>query len=239
MKTVLITGGSRGIGASLVKEFHDAGYRVIFLYCNSSEEAEKIEKTFDGTYAYCCDVSDKESVFDCVSSVLKRFGKIDVLVNNAGISYYGLLDMMSVEDWNKILNVNLTSVFLMCKALIPHFVSKKSGKIINISSMWGSTGASCEVAYSASKAGVDGFTKALAKELAPSGITVNAVSPGVIKTDMMSDFSESDIVDLCEKTPLGRIGDVHDVAQAVLFLASDASDFITGQIINVNGGFVI
>ena len=239
MKTVLITGGSRGIGEAIVREFHNNGYKVIFTYVNSCERAEILSCELKNSIAYRCDGASESDVSITVSDILTRHAPVDVLINNSGISFEGLLSDMSILEWNNIINNNLTSVFLLCKALIPHFVSRKSGKIINISSMWGEVGASCEVAYSASKAGINGFTKALAKELAPSGITVNAIAPGVIDTDMMKDFSDDDIRTLCEQTPLGRIGTGEDVAKAALFLAEDSGNFITGQIINVNGGFVI
>ena len=239
MKTVLVTGGTRGIGEAIVRRFCSYGYKVFFTYLNSSEKAALITDELKGSVAYRCDASSESDVTNTINSILAHNDKIDILVNNAGISYEGLLSDMSLSDWEHVININLTSVFLSYKAIIPHFVSRKSGKIINISSMWGVTGASCEVAYSASKAGVDGFTKALAKELAPSGITVNSVAPGVIDTDMMKGFTEEDKKTLCDETPLGRIGNTEDIANAVLFLAEDTGDFITGQIINVNGGFVI
>jgi len=239
MKTALITGGSRGIGKSLVEEFNKNGYKVIFLYLKSDNEAEKITDELANVYAYKCDVSSESQIETVLTKIMNVHQKIDILVNNAGISYEGLLSDMTFDEWMKIINVNLSSVFLTCRKLIPHFVSRKCGKIINITSMWGEVGASCEVAYSASKAGVIGFTKALAKELAPSGITVNSVSPGVINTDMMSGFTDDDIKSLCEQTPLGRIGESADVAKTVVFLASENADFITGQTISVNGGFVI
>ena len=239
MKNVLVTGGTRGIGAAIVNAFLKNGDRVVFLYKNSSETAEEIVSKNDNAYAYCCDVSSELDVLKTFNEILASFGSIDVLVNNAGVSYEGLLSDMTLGEWNNVINSDLTSVFLTSRAIIPHFVSKKRGKIINVSSMWGIVGASCEVAYSAAKAGVIGFTKALAKELAPSGITVNAVAPGVINTDMMSSFSQDDIDALIEETPLGRIGTPEDVAKTVLFLSSDDAGFITGETINVNGGFVI
>jgi 3-oxoacyl-[acyl-carrier protein] reductase len=239
MKTVLITGGSRGIGRALVEEFYKNSYRVAFFYLNSTEKAREITNEYPDILSYRCDVRNEGEVVSTVSDILRELKSVDVLINNAGVSYEGLLTDMSISQWNDVISSNLSSAFLMCRQLVPHFVSKKSGKIINISSMWGKTGASCEVAYSASKAGLDGFTKALAKELAPSNITVNAIAPGVINTDMLSSFSEDDINVLKDMTPLGRLGTGIDVARAALFLASDSADFITGEIINVNGGFVI
>lgn len=238
MKTVLITGGSRGIGEALVREFYSSGYKVVFLYKRSYEKAERLCAELDGVKAYACDVSNETQVRKIVSEILSTT-PVDVLINNAGVSFEGLITDMSLDDWHRVIDNNLTSAFLVCREIIPHFVSKKSGKIINISSMWGQVGASCEVAYSASKAGIDGLTKALAKELAPCSVTVNAIAPGVIDTDMMKDFSDDDVRTLCEETPLSRIGKGSDVAKAALFLAEDSGDFITGQIIGVNGGFVI
>lgn len=239
MKNILISGGSRGIGAEIVRKFAENGDNVIFLYKNSREKANEIENKYNNVKGVMCDVTDENDVNVKVSSILKEYKTIDVLVNNAGVSWMGLLSDMTLDDWNFVINSDLTSVFILTRALLSHFVSRKSGKIINVSSMWGITGASCEVAYSAAKAGVIGFTKALAKELGPSGICVNCVAPGVIKTDMMSSFSEDDLKALADETPIGRIGNVSDVANTVFFLADEASDFITGETINVNGGFVI
>ncbi len=238
MRNILITGGSRGIGAALVEEFSKNGDRVCFLYKKSDNLALELASRFSNVTAYRCDVTNEQDIQNTVKDIIE-LGCPDVLINNAGISWEGLLTDMSLDDWNTVISSDLTSVFLMCRAIIPYFVSKKSGKIINISSMWGIVGASCEVAYSAAKAGVIGFTKALAKELAPSGITVNAIAPGVIKTDMLSSYTKEDIDALVNDTPLGRIGDAYDVAKAVLFLSSEDANFITGETINVNGGFVI
>ncbi len=239
MRNVLVTGGTRGIGAAIVEEFYKNGDKVLFLYKNSDDKARETENIFPGCQGYKCDVANPDEVRTTVENIINEHKSVDVLVNNAGVSWEGLLSDMTLDDWNSVISNNLTSVFLMSQALIPHFVSRKSGKIINISSMWGEVGASCEVAYSASKAGVLGFTKALAKELAPSGICVNAVTPGVINTDMLSSFSKEDISALADETPLGRIGEGRDVAKAVLFLSSESADFITGETIKVNGGFVI
>lgn len=238
MKTAIVTGGTRGIGKAIALELKNNGYDVIILYKSSVDEAALLEKNFR-IRSYQCDVSDSTQVSDTFKQILADNIAVDLLVNNAGISYEGLLTDMSVEEWNNVISSNLSSMFYTCREIIPHFVSRKCGRIINISSMWGEVGASCEVAYSATKAGVNGFTKALAKELAPSGITVNAIAPGVIATDMMKGFTEDDINALKEQTPLGRIGEGSDVAKAVLYLSEDSGSFITGQIINVNGGFVI
>ncbi len=239
MKNILISGGSRGIGAELVRKFAECGDNVIFFYKNSCDMACEIENKYKNVKGIMCDVTCESDVLFQVEKIIKEYKTIDVLVNNAGVSWTGLLSEMTLDDWNFVINSDLTSVFLLSRALIPHFVSRKCGKIINISSMWGITGASCEVAYSAAKAGVIGFTKALAKELGPSGICVNCVAPGVIRTDMMASFGEDDVKALTDETPLGRIGTVSDVANAVYFLSEETSDFITGETINVNGGFII
>ena len=185
------------------------------------------------------DVSKQDQVKAMFDFCMDRFGSIDVLVNNSGISYEGLITDMDEEDWDRIIDTNLKSVFLCSKEALKHMISNHSGKIINISSMWGQVGASCEVAYSASKAGMIGFTKALAKEVGPSGINVNAIAPGVIMTDMMKDFDQSDIDYLKDETPLMRLGQPEDIANLVSFLVSDKADFITGQVLASNGGFVI
>ncbi len=237
MKTVLITGGTRGIGRACVEKFSHEGWTVIFIYKNSRSLAEALKKEFSAI-PICCDVSKPEDVKNAFSIINQQFSHLDVLVNNAGISYSGLLQEMTDKEWSDTISVNLNSIFYTCRESIPRMLNR-GGSIINISSMWGITGASCEVAYSATKAGIIGFTKALAKELAPSNICVNAVAPGVINTDMMKDYSENDIAALCEQTPLHRMGNCDDVANAVYYLASDAASFITGEVLNINGGFLI
>jgi len=174
-----------------------------------------------------------------VEQVLAQFGQLDILVCNAGISWSGLLSDMAGEDWRRIFAVNTDGVFHCCQAVLPHFISRKAGKIVTVSSMWGQVGASCEVAYSASKAAVIGFTRALAKELGPSGITVNCVAPGVIDTEMNREYSPEDLAALAEETPLGRIGTPEEVARAIAFLACGDGDFFTGQVLSPNGGLVI
>ena len=184
-------------------------------------------------------MSDPEAVNLTTKKIKEDFGRIDLLVCNAGIAQQKLFTDITDSDWNHMLGTNLTGVFNMCRAVIPEMVRKKEGKIINVSSMWGQTGASCEVHYSAAKAGVIGLTKALAKELAPSGITVNAVAPGVISTDMLSGFSQAELEQLRQEIPLGRLGTPQDVADAVAFLSSEGASYITGQVLAVNGGIVI
>ena len=238
MKNVLITGASRGIGKAVLEEFSKNGYRVFLNYNKSEKEAQKIaEKT--GAVLIKADISKSDEVKNMAEFIHKNYGKIDVIVNNAGISQIKLFTDITENDWDRMFDVNIKGMYLVTKAFIDDMISKKRGKIINISSMWGITGGSCEVHYSASKAAVIGFTKALAKELGPSNINVNCVAPGVIDTEMNSHLSDEDIEQLKEETPLCKVGTVDDVAKTVYFLASDNADFITGQVINVDGGIVI
>ena len=237
-KTVLITGGSRGIGEAMVRAFANAGYKVAFIYNNSKEKAEQLAKEL-GVVAIKSDISDFKQTESAIAIAAESLGQIDVLINNAGISQIKLFADITIEDWQRMIGVNLTGVFNATKAVIGDMISRKSGCIINISSMWGEVGASCEVHYSAAKAGVIGMTKALAKEMGLSGIRVNCITPGVIATEMNGELDVETIESLKEETPLGRIGTPEDVANTALFLASDASGFITGQIIGVNGGFII
>ncbi len=242
-KVAIVTGGSRGIGRQISIDLAKEGYKVIINYNNSEAEAIKIKQMLKKENIECeifkADVSKAEEVGAMFKFCIEKYKKIDLLVNNAGISYEGLITDMEEEDWDKIVNINLKSVFLASKQALKIMISEHRGKIINISSMWGVTGASCEVAYSATKAGIIGFTKALAKEVGPSGINVNAIAPGVIMTDMMEGFTEDDIRVLKDQTPISELGSPQDIASAVVFLASEKADFITGQILGVNGGFVI
>lgn len=244
MKTALITGGSGGIGSALCVAFAQAGYAVVINYSKSQEKAEKLANILSDSYsvpvlAVKGDVSDYESVEEMFSIIEENFGGVDVLVNNAGISAQQLITDVTTEQWKSMIGTNLDGVFYCSKKALPYMISKKQGVIVNISSMWGQVGASCEVAYSTAKAGVIGFTKALAKEVAPSGIRVNCVAPGVVMTDMLSCFDENTLDELKEETPLGKLGTPKDIADAVAFLASDKAQFITGQVMGVNGGFVI
>ena len=242
-KTVIITGGAGGIGSSIAVKFAKKGYNVAICYNNSKETALSICKMLNdagfSAIAIQVNVADAGSVKRMVDEVKFNFGKVDVLINNAGIAQQKLFTDITDRDWQNMIGVNLTGVFNCCREVTPLMVSAKSGVIINISSMWGEVGASCEVHYSAAKAGVIGLTKSLAKELGPSNIRVNCITPGVIDTDMISEFSPDDIKALADETPLGRIGQPEDVASAALFLASDSASFITGQVLGVNGGFVI
>lgn len=238
MKTVLITGGSRGIGRELVRTFSNSGYNVAFTYKSSVSEAQSLENEL-GVLAIQADSASEEQVASAVKKTIDTFGKIDCLINNAAISSFSLFTDISLEAWNNMLSVNLTGAFLYSKAVVSDMLKRKAGRIINVTSMWGLVGASCEVHYSAAKAGLIGMTKALAKELGPSGITVNAIAPGVINTDMNAMLTDEDRAALREDTPLMRIGEPSDVASAALFLASDGAAFITGDVINVSGGYVI
>lgn len=238
MKNILITGGSRGIGRAMVKEFSNKGYRVAFTY-KSSEDAAKDLATRYGAIAIKADSAIEEEIVSAVKEAARCLGGVDILINNAGISSFSLLQDLSLREWNECISVNLTSAFLYSREVIPYMLKNHEGRIINITSMWGLVGASCEVHYSTAKAGLIGFTKALAKELGPSGITVNAIAPGVIDTDMNSHLSGEDITALADETPVGRIGKADEVARAAIYLAGDDASFITGEVMNISGGLVI
>ena len=234
MKTALITGGAGGIGEAICRRLASDGYHIIINYAHSKDKAEAIASETGGE-ALCFDVSDEEQVSAAIASI----GSIDLLINNAGISEIGLFTGISNLKARNILDINLRGTMNCARAVLPAMIRAKSGNIINISSMWGQCGASCEVDYSASKSGVIGFTKALAKEVAPSGIRVNCVSPGFIMTEMNSRFSADDLELIKQDIPLGIFGKPRHIADAVAFLASDKSEYITGQILAVNGGMVI
>ena len=238
MKNVLITGGSRGIGRAMVELFSERGYKVAFTY-KSSEEAARLLSQKTGALAIRADSEIADEIRSAVSLAEASLGRIDILVNNAAYSSFSLLQDLSESEWNKTFAVSVTAAFLYSKAVIPGMVREKWGRIINVSSMWGLVGASCEVHYSAAKAGLIGFTKALAKELGPSGITVNAIAPGVIDTDMNSHLSGEDMKELSDETPVGRIGNAEEIAKAAIYLSSDDASFITGAVLNISGGLVI
>lgn len=243
-KTALITGASRGIGTACVIALAKCGYNIVLNYNNSEEKAQNLAKIIVDNYnvdVLCikADVSQKEQVDNMVAQAESKLGTIDALVNNAGIAQQKLFTDTTVDDWNTVINTNLTSVYNVTHAVLPAMIRNHCGSIVNISSMWGEVGASCEVAYSASKAGVIGLTKALAKEVALSGIRVNCVSPGVIMTDMMSGFDDETLEMIKEDIPLGALGTAKNVADAVSFLLSDKAEYITGQVLSVNGGMVI
>ena len=243
MKTVLITGASRGIGKEIALKFASEGFNVVLNYNSSETKAKELGKQIKKFSVECllckADVSDEKQVVEMVKQANKVFGKIDVLVNNAGVALSKLFQETSTEEVAKIFGVNTFGVINCSKAVVPSMVSEKAGKIINISSIWGKVGASMETIYSASKGAVIAFTLALAKELAPSGISVNCVCPGVIDTDMLLEYNDDEKRDLKEQTPLNRLGTPEDVANAVYFLASDNASFITGQVITVDGGFAL
>ena len=229
---IVITGGSRGIGAAAVELFAAKGHRVFFLYEKEHEKAAAVaSKT--GAAAICCDVADEKAV----QAAFSQIGDVDVLVNNAGICYYGLMSQMSEAQWDRIFNVNVKGIFHCVRAAMPGFLRKQRGCIINVSSMWGRVGSSCEAAYSATKGAVIALTKALAKELGPSGIRVNAVAPGVILTDMCASVAPEILASMAEETPVERNGTPTDVAKAMEYLVN--ADFVTGHVLNVDGGYVM
>ena len=242
-KTVLITGASKGIGAATAILFARKGYNVVINYNNSYESASLLCNSLvsNGYSAmiHKANVANRLDVELMVKEALYKFGSLDILVNNAGIAHQALVTDTDEVDYDRIMDVNLKGVFNCCKAVLPSMISQKSGKIINISSMWGQVGASCEVVYSAAKAGVIGMTKALAKELAPSGITVNAIAPGIIETSMNSNLTIEEITEFVEGVPLGRMGSADEIASAIEFLVSDQAEYITGQVLGINGGFVV
>lgn len=245
MKTILITGGAGGIGTALCVGFAQAGYNVAVHYSKSQEKAENLAQVLCDSYrikaiAVHADVANRESVINMYDEIEAQLGNINVLINNAGIAQQKLFTDISPDDWRSMLGVHLDGVFNCTQeALKRYMLPSHKGVILNISSMWGQVGASCEVHYSAAKAGVIGLTKALAKEVGLSGIRVNCIAPGVIMTDMMKDFDEDTVNALKEETPLNTLGTPKDIADAAVFLCSDRAKFITGQVLGVNGGFVI
>lgn len=241
MNTVLITGSSRGIGREIAEEFAGKGYAIAINYSKSKEQAISLANKIMKEYkvpcnAYKADVKSREEVKSMVDSIRSDLGSIVILVNNAGISTQKMFTDLTLEDWKAMLSTHLDGVFNCTQEVLPHMLQRHRGKIINISSMWGVTGGSCEVHYSTAKAGIIGFTKALAKEVAPSEINVNCICPGVIKTDMLNIFDEETLQSLKKQTALKRLGTPLDIAKAVSFLASEEADYITGAVINVNGG---
>lgn len=237
-KRVLISGGARGIGAATVKYFSERGDKIAFIYHKADEKARELAES---THAFPikADVSDAQSAKSAFVEAINQLGGIDILINCAGIAEFSLFTDISDEAWRRMIDTNLSSAFTLSREAAKVMVSQKSGKIINVGSVWGRMGASCEVHYSASKAGMRGLTKGLAKELGPSGITVNCVEPGVIDTDMNSMLDEAAIKELAEATPLCRIGKAEEVAAVIGFLASDDASFVTGACIPVDGGFPV
>ena len=243
MKTALVTGASGGIGGAVALKFLESDYFVIAQY-NTDQNGinslkEKARLIGKGDYLFCvkADFTDENSVRQIMDGVIKSFPRLDVIVNNAGAGLYKLITETTVAEWDNLFSINLKSAFIINNYALKGMIGSKKGVIINVSSMWGQVGASMEVAYSASKAAMIGYTKALAKEVAPSGITVNCVCPGVIDTKMNARFSKDDINELIDQTPLGRLGKVTDVASLIYFLSSEQAQFITGQVITCDGGF--
>jgi 3-oxoacyl-[acyl-carrier protein] reductase len=242
-KTVIITGAASGIGRSMVVLFAINGYNVLLNYNRSLEKAQllyrKLKSKSLSIELFQADVTKRAQVDAMVDYCINQFGKIDILINNSGVSQQKIFTDISEDEWDYMINVNLKGVFNCTQSVLKHMIREKSGKIINISSIWGMVGASCEVHYSSAKAGVIGFTKALSKELGPSNIQVNCIAPGIIETDMLSSFSLEELKQLKDETPLMRLGKPKDIARCALFLASKNADFFTGQILSPNGGFVI
>ena len=241
-KIALVTGASGGIGAACARELAQKGYTVLLHANRSLEKAETYaaqlrEQGYDAQALRCDLASSAETAAMC-KEILSLYHRVDALILNAGVSYTGLLCDMTDEEWHSVMDVNVSGMFYLCRALVPGMVSRQEGSIVTVSSMWGRVGASCEVAYSASKAAIIGFTKALAKELGPSSVRVNCVAPGVIDTAMMDEHSEETKAILAEETPLGRLGTPEDVAKACAFLLSDDAAFITGQVLGVDGGYL-
>ncbi len=237
MKKVIVTGGSRGIGASIVKRFAESGNRVAFIYKSSDDAAKKLEEE-TSAFSVKADIADAEAVKNAVFQAIEHLGGVDILVNCAGISQIKLFTDITDSDWKNMIDVNLSGAFYASRVAAREMIKNQYGRIINIGSMWGRCGASCEVHYSAAKAGLRGMTMALAKELGPSGITVNCIEPGIIDTDMNREIDKETLNELIDATPMCRIGTPDDIANAVLFLSSDEASFITAQCIGVDGGFI-
>lgn len=235
-KVVVVTGGARGIGAEIVKFLAKLGYKVVLNYNKSESYAQDVKKELNNVEIFKADVSKKEEANALIDFAIKKYGKIDVLINNAGIAQTKLFTEITDEDWKNIIDTNLNSAFYCSREAVKNMIHNKSGLIINISSIWGITGASCEVAYSTSKAAINGFTKALAKELGPSNIRVNAIAPGIINTEMNSYLSKDELKNIKEEIPLEKIGDPVDIAKCVKWLIED--NYTTGQIISINGGWI-
>ena len=236
---VLISGGDRGIGAAAARAFYAAGAQVAVLYHTNADAAAALEQELPGCIAVQCDVASRASCEVAFHAVEQALGRVDVLVCNAGIAQQKLFTDITPDEWQHMLDVNLSGAFHLCQLALPGMIRRKAGRILTVSSMWGQTGGSCEVHYSAAKAGLIGLTKALAKEEGPSGITVNCVAPGVIDTDMMAAFTAEDKAALADETPVGRLGSADEVAKLLVFLAGEDAGYITGQVFGVNGGLVI
>jgi len=236
-KNVIVTGGSKGIGAQIVRELAELGDNVILCYNNSEQEAKQISNQYSNVDTFKVDVTKRDEVKKLMEYCVEKYGTIDVLINNAGISQIKMFSDITDEDWNKIIQTNLTSNFYTSQECLKYMVKEKKGCIINISSIWGQTGASCEVAYSVAKAGLDGLTKSLAKEYGLSNIRINSISPGIINTQMNSKLNAEDIEKIKEEIPLNKIGETKEISKCVKWLIED--EYTTGQIIGINGGWYI
>ena len=243
MKTALVTGASRGIGRAIALQLARDGYAVAVHCVRGVEAARAVCDAIiaDGGYAkmYVCDIADGLAVEEMIQSITKELGPVEVLVNNAGIAQQKLFTEITSDEWRRMMSVHVDGAYYTCRACLPHMIRQHRGAIVNVASMWGQIGASCEVHYSTAKAALIGMTKALAKEVGPAGVRVNCVAPGVIMTDMMAGFDDSTLAELADETPLCRLGKPEDVAAAVSFLVSDNASFITGQVLAPNGGYVI
>lgn len=240
-KTILITGSSRGIGKAIAVKYAKKGYNIVINCVKNKELLESVKKEIESFQVSCLafvgDMGDYETANQLFAEIKKYYGHLDILINNAGISHIGLLSDMSIDSWDKLINNNLTSVFNCCKLAIPDMVQQKKGKIVNISSVWGNVGASCEVAYSTTKGGINAFTKALAKELAPSNIQVNAIACGAIDTEMNHFLTDEELVSLVEEIPAGRLGTAEEVADFV-YAITHKNQYLTGQVISLDGGWI-
>lgn len=234
---ILVTGASRGIGKEIARKMAEKGNSVIANYNKSEKEAEKLQKENDNIEIYKADVSNRTEVHKMIQNILKKYGKIDVMINNAGISEEKMFIDVTDEDWNKVINTNLYSVFCAIQEALPNMISRKQGCIINISSVWGIVGASCECVYAVSKAGIDAITKSLAKELGPSNIRINSIAPGIIDTDMNKNLTKQELEEIKNEIPLERIGKTDSIAKCVEWLIED--EYTTGQVISINGGWII
>lgn len=245
MKKVLITGASGGIGKACVYKFIENGYYVIAIYNSDISSVQEIKACLENQNkadcfcSYKCDFTNETSVQNTITEIKNSFKSIDVLVNNAGVSLFKQINDTTVEEWNKLFDVNVKSYYSFSNLVLSGMIAKKEGKIVNVSSIWGVAGASCEVGYSASKSAIIGYTKALAKEVGYSGINVNCVCPGVIDTKMNSRLTKNDIEDIKSQTPMGRLGCPEEVAELIFYLSSDKANFITGQVITIDGGFIL
>lgn len=238
MNNVLITGGTKGIGEACARLFVKNNYRVFIIYRSDDKKAELLKSEI-GCCAYKADICRNNEIADIIEDIYRKYGSIDVLINNAGIAQQKLFSDITEKEWNRMIDVNLNGIYNVTNAVLKKMIKENKGVIVNVSSIWGQCGASCEVHYSAAKAGIIGFTKALAKEMGLSGIRINCVAPGMIDTPMNAGFSDDDKEIICSEIPLGRMGTPEECAELIYFLSSEDSSYITGQVIGINGGWHI